>query len=113
MASPVFDHVHLAMATAGNPGLLHDVLDTFVASCRHQIVELGHSDTSGWLDGVHRLKGAARSVGAIAMADAAAAAESDVLDAEVRRYWTDRFAHELARFERVVMAPLPAATTSA
>jgi HPt (histidine-containing phosphotransfer) domain-containing protein len=97
MPSVAFDASVLATATAGDTALARDLLDTFLSSASTQVAALDPlGEASQWRDQLHRLKGTARSVGAVRLADALAAAEQDRIDPETRAYWAGRFADELA-----------------
>ncbi len=70
---------HLDRYTGGNFELNQEVLRLFDGQCRDLTAKLESlmksSDTKAWHDAAHTLKGAARGVGAAAVAEAAAAAE--------------------------------------
>lgn len=72
----------LSRATGGNHTLMREVLDLFAS---HLPVPLAHLRTDAspgdWKYATHTIKGAARAVGAKALADAAAAAERSSPDA--------------------------------
>ena len=77
-ARPV-DLVHLARYTGGDTALNAEVLQLFLdqsAQLMRQMQDaLENRDQEGWHQIAHSLKGAARGIGAFAMADAAAGAE--------------------------------------
>jgi HPt (histidine-containing phosphotransfer) domain-containing protein len=111
MPSIVFDHTHLTLATAGNSGLLLEILETFIDSSRQIVTDLAMTQTlEQWRDGVHRLKGAARSVGAVALADIAALAELEPPEPAVWTYWTERLRMEVDRFDAHVLGTSPGAS---
>jgi len=72
---------HLNRYTGGNAALNQEILQLFDNQCREMVVKLeelaGQGDLSGkaWRELTHTLKGAARGVGAFALADVAAEAE--------------------------------------
>jgi HPt (histidine-containing phosphotransfer) domain-containing protein len=77
-ARPV-DLVHLARYTGGDQALNAEVLQLFVNQAgelvRRMDGVLQTGDSKTWREVAHSLKGAARGIGAFAMADAAAACE--------------------------------------
>ncbi len=77
-ARPV-DLVHLARYTGGDQALNAEVLQLFVNQAgelvRRMDGVLQTGDAKTWREVAHSLKGAARGIGAFAMADAAAACE--------------------------------------
>lgn len=80
-ARPV-DLVHLARYTGGDADLNAEVLQLFLDQSA-QLLEQLHAalenrDHKSWREIAHSLKGAARGIGAFAMADAAAAVEPAV-----------------------------------
>jgi HPt (histidine-containing phosphotransfer) domain-containing protein len=79
------DLVHLARQTMGDRDLEREVLDLFVQqalSVRDSIADAGEKER---LNLAHGLKGSARSVGAFAVADCAAAIEREPNDAGIVR----------------------------
>jgi HPt (histidine-containing phosphotransfer) domain-containing protein len=73
------DLVHLSRYTGGDPKLNAEILQLFAGQAAELMVKLqavleAH-DMKGWKEITHSLKGAARGIGAFAMADAAANAE--------------------------------------
>lgn len=74
------DLAHLAQYTGGDPALNGEVLTLFASQAEQNVARLrillDKADTKAWRELIHTLKGAARGVGAFALADAAAAAES-------------------------------------
>ena len=70
---------HLDRYTGGSRSLNEEILRLFNVQCREMVARLeglaGSSDAKSWHEATHTLKGAARGVGAFALADAAAAAE--------------------------------------
>src|SRR6202012_3409725 len=77
-ARPV-DLVHLSRYTGGDPALNAEILQLFSGQAAELMTKLQAvleaRDLKGWKDITHSLKGAARGIGAFAMADAAANAE--------------------------------------
>ncbi len=77
-ARPV-DLVHLARYTGGDQALNAEILLLFVNQASELVQRmdgvLESGDTKTWKEVAHSLKGAARGIGAFAMADAAAACE--------------------------------------
>jgi len=73
------DLTHLSRYTGGDEALNAEVLKLFVGQAEQLIaklrIQLDKADQKGWHDSTHALKGAARSIGAFALADAAAEAE--------------------------------------
>lgn len=65
------DLVHLAQQTMGDKALEAEVLQMFARQARLCLNEIGSGDVSKAKAGVHRLKGAASSVGAFKVAQAA------------------------------------------
>ncbi len=81
MSKPVLDRDHLARYTGGDTaleaelfGLLNSQIDNCVAKLRATTAD------TGWAEAAHTLKGAARGVGAMALGEACAAAESRPMD---------------------------------
>jgi HPt (histidine-containing phosphotransfer) domain-containing protein len=77
-ARPV-DLVHLSRYTGGDPQLNAEILQLFSGQAAELMAKLQAvletRDLKGWKEITHSLKGAARGIGAFAMADAAANAE--------------------------------------
>jgi len=75
----VIDIDHLSRYTGGDEALNAEVLHLFDVQTCEMVARLRSileaRDTKSWKEVTHTLKGAARGVGAFAMADAAAAAE--------------------------------------
>src|SRR5215813_4773611 len=75
------DLEHLNRYTGGNAALNQEILQLFDTQCQEMLVKLeelaNQNDLSGkgWKEITHSLKGAARGVGAFALADVAAEAE--------------------------------------
>lgn len=77
----VLDRDHLARYTAGDAALeaeLFSLLESQIEACIG--VMEGTRDEGQWRSAAHTLKGAARGVGAMALGDACAAAETQPLD---------------------------------
>ena len=71
---------HLNRYTGGERGLNEEILRLFDMQCREMLEELrlmaeGEPKAKRWKEITHTLKGAARGIGALALADAAAEAE--------------------------------------
>jgi HPt (histidine-containing phosphotransfer) domain-containing protein len=77
-ARPV-DLAHLSRYTGGDPALNAEILQLFAGQSAELMLKLQSvleaRDLKGWKEITHSLKGAARGIGAFAMADAAANAE--------------------------------------
>jgi len=73
------DLAHLARYTGGDQALNAEVLTLFIGQAEQLVaklrIHLDRADARGWHDVTHALKGAARSIGAFALGDAADAAE--------------------------------------
>jgi HPt (histidine-containing phosphotransfer) domain-containing protein len=74
------DLEHLDRYTGGDAALNREILGLFDNQCHEILIKLEqlaveHHDGKSWRELVHTLKGAARGVGAFALADAAAEAE--------------------------------------
>jgi len=75
------DLVHLARQTMGDKALELEVLQMFARQARESMKELATSEGAARAAVAHRLKGSAQSVGADAVARAAAALEDNPADA--------------------------------
>ena len=76
------DLVYLARQTLGDPGLEAEILTLFSEMAAVYFDRATHSDDSAEVAmGLHALKGAAAGVGAVAIANEAAAAEAELRDA--------------------------------
>jgi HPt (histidine-containing phosphotransfer) domain-containing protein len=75
------DLVHLARQTMGDKMLELEVLQMFARQARESMKELATTDGEERSAVAHRLKGSAQSVGATAVAKAAAALEGNPADA--------------------------------
>lgn len=73
------DLAHLAIYTGGDAALNAEVFELFLGQSAQLMRELGQvleaQDQTRWKEITHSLKGAARGIGAFALADAAADAE--------------------------------------
>ena len=73
------DLIHLSRYTGGDPALNAEILQLFSGQAADLMKKLqgvlDAHDPKGWKEITHSLKGAARGIGAFAMADAAANAE--------------------------------------
>jgi HPt (histidine-containing phosphotransfer) domain-containing protein len=71
---------HLDRYTGGSRALNEEILRLFEGHCRELLVKMENfaktADAKNWREVAHTLKGAARGVGAFALADAAAEAEA-------------------------------------
>ena len=78
-AEAAVDLDHLDKYTGGNFALNREILQLFDNQCQEMLVKLetlaGEANAKPWREITHSLKGAARGVGAFALADAAAEAE--------------------------------------
>lgn len=75
------DLVHLARQTMGDKALELEVLQMFARQARESMKELATSEGTARAAVAHRLKGSAQSVGADAVAKAAAALEDNPANA--------------------------------
>lgn len=81
MTRAVLDREHLARYTAGDATLeaaLFSLLEGQIEACVSVMEQTG--DEGAWRTAAHTLKGAARGVGAMALGEACAAAETQPLD---------------------------------
>ncbi len=71
---------HLDRYTGGSRALNEEILRLFETQCRELLLKMEAliktTDAKGWREVAHTLKGAARGIGAFALADAAAQAEA-------------------------------------
>jgi len=78
-ADAAVDLDHLDKYTGGNFALNREILQLFDNQCQEMLVKLealaGEASAKPWREITHSLKGAARGIGAFALADAAAEAE--------------------------------------
>ncbi|RMB08980.1 Hpt domain-containing protein [Eilatimonas milleporae] len=72
----VLDSDHLEAFTGGDAGLARDILQTFAEYAPGYLSVLETVSEAEWQPAVHKLKGAARGIGAFALAQAAEMAES-------------------------------------
>lgn len=75
------DLVHLEKQTMGDKALELDVLQLFARQARQCVKELGDGDRDLRISAAHKLKGAARAIGAFGVASAAEALEDNIDDA--------------------------------
>lgn len=68
----------------GDKGLEMEILQLFARQARQATAEIGVGDADACREAAHRLKGAALAVGAMIVADAAAAVEAQPMDAALR-----------------------------
>ena len=80
--APLLDRFHLARQTVGDAALAADLLALFRDQTRDALARLAETDPDGMRDLAHRLKGAARAVGAARVALAAEALEEAVFAAD-------------------------------
>jgi HPt (histidine-containing phosphotransfer) domain-containing protein len=74
---PPVDHAHLARYTFGNRALEVEVLQLFAAQAPDYLADLRAAQTEkAWRDAAHTLKGSARAVGALKVADCAERVEA-------------------------------------
>lgn len=77
----VIDYVHLRAQAADDLDVMREVLQLFMVHTEQVLEGLdAATDTKTWKELTHTLKGSARGVGAFAVAEAAALAESATLD---------------------------------
>ena len=78
---PILDMEHLAQYIRTNPGLEAELLGLFQAQARVHLDELDRAaaegDVAAWKFALHTLKGMAKSLGAVAVAEAADALEAE------------------------------------
>jgi len=85
---PPVDLDHLARYTGGDAAINREILTLFVEQSSAMLAELpGVRDPKTWHHLVHSLKGAARGIGAFALADVAA--EAEPLDPAAQRTEAD------------------------
>jgi HPt (histidine-containing phosphotransfer) domain-containing protein len=88
----LLDESHLLPLTGGDAAFRREVLDCFLDSARSNIGALTVIETlPAWQEALHRLKGLALSVGATALAEIVADAESSVPDPQRVRHITAAF----------------------
>ncbi len=73
-ASPI-DRTHLASFTGGDPELDMDLIRSFAEKTEGYLLALSQSKGENWKDMAHKIKGAARAIGAFEMGDLAEKAE--------------------------------------
>ncbi|WP_323762745.1 Hpt domain-containing protein [Maricaulis sp.] len=74
--APLFDTAHLARYTAGDPALRDELLTLMCDQARRCLAIMDRpSDPASWRAACHTLKGAARGVGAFALANVCDEAE--------------------------------------
>jgi Hpt domain len=74
---PALDRVHFDMMTAGDGALQSEVAGLFRCQADEWRAALAAPEASGWADAVHKLKGSARGIGLVALADVCEAAERE------------------------------------
>lgn len=87
--NPVIDYVHLRAQAADDLDVMREVLQLFIVHTEQVLEGLeAATDAKTWKELTHTLKGSARGVGAFAVAEAAASAETAMFDkgriAEIR-----------------------------
>lgn len=76
LATPVFDDAHLARYTGGDAALRDELLSLMCDQARRCLAIMDHpTDPASWRAACHTLKGAARGVGAFALAEVCDQAE--------------------------------------
>ena len=82
--SPILNMEHLAQYIRTNPALEAELLGLFQAQSRVHLDDLARagveSDVTAWKFALHTLKGMAKSLGAVAVAEAAGALEAEKPD---------------------------------
>ncbi len=73
--SVILDIAHLSGFTGGDPDFENQVLNIFLDNAPGYLISLSETDTENWKAAAHKLKGAARSIGAWRLACAAERAE--------------------------------------
>ncbi|NVJ69526.1 MAG: Hpt domain-containing protein [Alphaproteobacteria bacterium] len=73
--SIVLDVAHLDGYTGGDTELAREVLKIFIDNAPSYLADLGDADCQSWRSSAHKLKGAARGIGAWRLARAAERAE--------------------------------------
>ncbi len=78
----LLDRAHLVRVTLGSSALAREVLDLFVDQVPVQIEALASAlPGRPWFEAAHGLKGSARAIGALALAEVAAEAETVAAEA--------------------------------
>lgn len=98
----VFDWMHLLTCTSGDSALADGLLQEFIVQCRGYLDQLaGEPDETLWRDAAHKIKGASRGIGALALAANAARIEeappANLADARVA---LEHLRHDLLALER-------------
>jgi HPt (histidine-containing phosphotransfer) domain-containing protein len=78
LGTPVIDLSHLSAQTGGDTGLQMELLDLFADQCVRQLDLIRRGGPGDACDAAHTLKGAARAIGAWAVADAAEKVEQSL-----------------------------------
>lgn len=101
-AAPV-DLAHLARYTGGDSAIDREILELFVRQSSTLLAQLADArDAKAWHDIAHSLKGAARGIGAFALADVAA--EAEPLDPATQRAQTEALLPRLRAGTQAVQA---------
>jgi HPt (histidine-containing phosphotransfer) domain-containing protein len=74
---PALDRAHFDMMTAGDAALQREVAGLFRGQADEWRAALSAPDAPDWADAVHKLKGSARGIGLVALADVCEAAERE------------------------------------
>ncbi len=101
VSSLVFDEDHFARQTFGDRGLQQEIIQLFIAQVEDARKALGAPmTTTAWRFMTHTLKGAAGAVGAVRLAELAAAWElsGSPKDAAARQTIVNQFEAETAHF---------------
>ena len=79
VAPPLFDSVHLARYTGGDPALRDELLGLMCEQAHRCLAIMeAPSDPASWRAACHPLQGAARGVGAFALADVCVVSELEL-----------------------------------
>ena len=73
---PPVDRAHLASFTGGDESIDRDLLESFVEKSAVYLEQLASSVHSGWREMSHKIKGAARGIGAFDLGNLAEKAET-------------------------------------
>lgn len=103
-STAALDYAHLKVQAADDVSVMREVLALFLVHTEQVLEQLSlASDEKAWKQLAHTLKGSARGVGAFALAEAAASAESAILDKSAIGPLTEAF--EAAR-DYIVRNPM-------
>lgn len=102
-ANTPFDASVLVLATHGDSVLAQELIGIFFASARAQLRQLEtETQVLAWRENLHRLKGAAQSIGALALAQTASLAEQSNLEEGMQNTWLKRLSDELDRLSNLL-----------